>query len=62
MEKIMSENTDYQLWEVKDTDGEEYKILADDWECGGNGLKFYREKLLVAWFIRWANYRIVPST
>lgn len=57
--KAMNDDSKIKLWEVKDVDGEKYKVMADNCECGGNGLKFYQEKEMVAWFIRWANYRLM---
>ncbi len=44
-------------YEIKDLDGEKFKVRANDWECGGNGLKFYMNQKLVAWFAQWANWR-----
>ena len=44
-------------YEIKDLDGEKFKVRANGWECGGNGLKFYMNQKLVAWFAQWANWR-----
>ena len=46
-----------ELWLVKDTDGEIVTVRSDNWECGGNGLKFFVNDEKVAHFIRWASYR-----
>ena len=53
----MSEDKKQKQWLVKDGDGEYVSVLADDWECGGNGLIFLAEGIKVAWFINWQHFR-----
>lgn len=44
---------------IKDKEGEYISITADNWECGGNGLKFYLDAKVIAWFVAWQHYRKV---
>jgi len=46
---------------VKDSDGEYILVIADNWECGGNGLCFFIDKKKVAHFLNWSSYRFIGS-
>jgi hypothetical protein len=39
-----------------------YTIKADGWIVGAEGLKFYQDEEVVAWFITWDHWRIVDET
>ena len=57
----MNENEKQEQWLVKDKDGEYVSVLADDWECGGNGLIFFVGGEKVAWFVSWLHFRKVVA-
>jgi hypothetical protein len=49
-----SSSTDPVLKHFAIRSGEDVVFVpAQSWECGGNGLKFIRDKYVVAWFINW---------
>ena len=45
-------------WLIKDVDGQHLSVYADDWVQCGNELKFYKDEELVAYFLRWVNFRV----
>lgn len=46
---------------IKDVDGFFDLIVADDWECGGDGLKFYKNGKKVAHYLRWSSYKLLTA-
>jgi len=50
-----------KTYEIKDTDGEKYTVKAQEYSVSGNGLQFYINDIRCAWFIRWANFRVIKT-
>ena len=43
-------------------DGSQLHLInADNWSCGGNGLKFEKDGERVAWFLRWDWWKRVDA-
>ena len=40
-------------YQIKDSDGQCITVTADKFECGDNGLKFYLDDVIQAWFLSW---------
>ena len=53
----MKEETKFETWLIKDTDGEYVTVRADNWEVSSNGLVYFRDGVKVAHFIRWVSAR-----
>jgi len=54
-----TEKKEVKQYIVKDTDGLFDLIMADNWECDGNGLKFYMGGVKVAHYTRWVSYKLL---
>lgn len=54
----MDKEPKIETWIVKDTDGEQIYVHADDWKGGSDGLWFHLNGGVVAVFSRWANFRL----
>lgn len=57
----MNDKKDIKTYAVKDNDGVCLKIEADNWTCGGNGLKFELDDVVVAWFMSWQWFMIYDA-
>ncbi len=45
-------------YEIKVATNEYVNLVADNWKCGVNGLKFYLNGVLIAWFITWCHWQL----
>ena len=59
--KEMKKENNKKKYLVKDFDGESTIVVADKWECGGNGLKFYLKGDKVAHFLNWSSYITISA-
>ena len=50
-----------KTYQIKDTDGEKYTVKAQEYSVSVNGLQFYINDIRRAWFIRWANFRVIKT-
>jgi len=52
----MTDEKTIDTWIIKDVDNTIYKLNADNWTVSYDGLKFFKNEVKIAHFIRWANY------